>query len=167
MQTVRSTIGHSTNSTLETNVEVKNGHAHSTLDAHAPIGEFLKGHHVHANVVAPSDESQSVMLTQIALGRYETDFNLTQRSVYLLRFSRTSQDGFDSFAETIGWTLSYSPEYKHLDSIPDLLLRLAAVSGGKLAPSNSAEAITHALKATRLTPDLAMVNPVGCGVAAF
>jgi hypothetical protein len=57
--------------------------------------------------------------------------------------------------------LSYSPEYKQIESDPDLLLRLATVSGGKVASSNPAEAFAHDLKATRaarpIWPGLLMI----------
>jgi hypothetical protein len=90
-------------------------------------------------------------LKQIAPGRYEALFTPTDQGVYLIHFSGTSQAGETnhSFAETTGWALSYSPEFKRIDSDPDLLLRLATVSGGKVASSDPAEAFAHDLQATR------------------
>jgi len=149
VQAVRYTIGTVTNRALEINVELEAEGAHLTLDARNPNGDFVNGYQVAANIVVPNGESQSVTLKQIAPGRYEGDFTPQEQGVYLIHFSGTSPDGTDSFAETTGWTLSYSPEYKRIESDPDLLLRLATISGGKLASSNPADAFTHDLQATR------------------
>ena len=151
VQAVRSTIGTVSNRALETSVELQgpSGQARLTLDARNPNGDFVNGYQVAANIVAPNGESQSVTLRQTAPGRYEADFIPQEQGVYLIRLSGTALDASDSFAETAGWTLSYSPEYKRLESDPDLLVRLASLSGGKLASSDPADAFTHDLQATR------------------
>ena len=149
VQAVRYTIGTVTNRALETSVQLEGEAAHLSLDAHNPNGEFVNGYQVAANIIAPNGESQSVTLRQIAPGRYEADFAPQEQGVYLIHFSGTSPDGTDSFAETTGWTLSYSPEYKRLESDPDLLVRLATLSGGKLASANPTDAFTHDLRSTR------------------
>ena len=151
VQAVRYTIGASTNTALEMSVASEGEQARLTLDANSLTGEFLNGYQVEANIVAPDGTSQAVSLKQIAPGRYEALFNPTEQGVYLVHFSGKSQDAqnSNSFAETAGWSLSYSPEYKHIESDPDLLLRLATVSGGKVASSNPAEAFAHDLKARR------------------
>jgi hypothetical protein len=146
---VRSTIGSSVNSTLDMSVVLQDGQAHLTLDVLTPSGDFLNGYQVEANIVAPNGESQLVALKQTAPGRYEVDFNPTEQGVYLIRFSGTSENGSDSFTETTGWTFSYSPEYKRIDSDPDLLLRLTLIGNGKIASSNPADIFTHDLDATR------------------
>jgi Mg-chelatase subunit ChlD len=151
VQTVRYTIGNSANSALEMNVDLAGERAHITLDARALNGEFINGYQVEANIVAPNGESQTAALKQTAPGRYEALFEPNEQGVYLIRFSGKPDNGpaSASFAETTGWTLSYSPEYKSIESDPDLLLRLATLSGGKLATSNPADAFIHDLKATR------------------
>ena len=149
VQTVRYTVGTVTDRALETSVELQDEQARLILDARNPNGDFVNGYQVEANIVGPNGESQSVTLKQVAPGRYEADFTPTEQGVYLIHFSGTSADSTDSFAETTGWTLSYSPEYKRLESDPDLLVRLATISGGKLASSNPADVFTHDLQATR------------------
>ena len=148
VQTVRYTVGTVTDRALETSVELQDEQARLILDARNPNGDFVNGYQVEANIIAPNGESQSVTLKQVAPGRYETEFAPIEQGVYLIHFSGNSADATDSFTETTGWTLSYSPEYKRLDSDPDLLLRLATISGGKLASSNPADVFTHDLQAT-------------------
>ena len=53
-----------------------------------------------------------------------------------------------AFTETTGWTLSYSPEYRRLESDPNLLVRLATISGGNIASADPADAFAHDLRAT-------------------
>jgi Mg-chelatase subunit ChlD len=151
VQAVRYTIGASRNTALEMSVASEGEQRRLTLDANNLTGEFLNGYQVEANIVGPDGNSQAVSLKQIAPGRYEGLFNPSEQGVYLIHFSGKSQDGqsSNSFAETTGWTLSYSPEYKRIESDPDLLLRLATVSGGKVASSDPAGAFAHDLKATR------------------
>jgi hypothetical protein len=150
-QAVRYTIGASTNAALEMSVAAEDEQARLVLDANSLTGEFLNGYQVEANIVAPDGTTQFAALKQIAPGRYEALFTPTEQGVYLIHFSGKSQDGQNStsFAETTGWTLSYSPEYRQLESDPDLLLRLATVSGGKVASADPAEAFAHDLTATR------------------
>ena len=45
--------------------------------------------------------------------------------------------------------LSYSPEYRQLDSDPDALYRLALANGGHLATADPAEAFAHTLTAVQ------------------
>ena len=153
VQAVRYTIGASTNTALEMSVESDGERARLVLDANSLTGEFLNGYQVQANIVAPDGTTQFAALKQIAPGRYEALFTPTEQGVYLIHFSGKPQDGknSNSFAETTGWTLSYSPEYKRIESDPDLLLRLASASGGKVASSDPAEAFAHDLRATRAT----------------
>ena len=151
VQAVRYTIGASTNTALEMSVEAEGEEARLVLDANSLTGQFLNGYQVEANIVAPDGTAQAVSLKQIAPGRYEAFFDPTEQGVYLIHFSGKSGEGqnSNSFAETTGWALSYSPEYKRIESDPDLLLRLATVSGGKVASPDPAEAFAHDLKATR------------------
>ncbi len=149
VQVVRSTIGNPTDNALATDIELADGQARITLDAQTPSGEFINGYAVDANIVAPNGETNSLTLRQVAPGRYEAFFDPKEQGVYLIRFVGMSASQTDSFAETTGWALSYSPEYKRLDPDPDLLLRLAALSNGEVATSNPADVFLHNLDATR------------------
>jgi Mg-chelatase subunit ChlD len=145
-QAVRYTIGENLDSSLELTVSPD---GQIQLDAQSRSGAFLNDYQISANIVAPNGEAQSVILNQIAPGRYAGNFTPTEQGVYL--FNLTGKQDGDSlaFSETTGWALSYSPEYQRLDSNPDLLLRLAALTEGKVASANPADIFTHDLKSAR------------------
>lgn len=147
-QAVRSVLSETRQAALEMDIALQGEQARLTLDALDLSGAFLNGYQVQASLVAPDGEAQSLTLRQTAPGRYEADFAPTQQGVYLIRFSGHAPDG-GNFAETAGWTLSYSPEYRRLDPDPDLLLRLAALSGGELTSPDPARAFSHDLVASR------------------
>jgi Mg-chelatase subunit ChlD len=149
-QTVRSTLNQSTGAALQMSVEAGGGAAHLTLDARSRAGDFLNGYQIEANIVAPGGEVQSATLRQVAPGRYESAFTPSKPGVYLFRFSGKPGDGQPGgFSETTGWTLSYSPEYRNLNPNPDLLVRLAALTGGKVASADPAGVFTHDRPASR------------------
>lgn len=149
-QAVRYTLNQSTGTALQMSVNTENEQARLTLDARGPGGDFLNGYQITANVVAPDGETQAVTLRQVAPGRYETEFTPKKQGVYLFRFSGKPEAGQPGgFSETTGWTLSYSPEYRNINPNPDLLVRLAALTGGKVASADPAEAFTHDLTASR------------------
>jgi Mg-chelatase subunit ChlD len=147
-QTVASTLSDTASTALELTVTQQGEQARLSVDAHSRTGDFLNGYEVNANLVAPNGEVQSVTLRQVAPGRYEAPFTPTEQGVYLIRLTGQAQDG-QSFSSTAGWTLSYSPEYRNIESNPDLLLRLANLTGGTVASADPAEAFTHDLSASR------------------
>ena len=150
-QAVRYTLGDSSNTALEMKVALDDTskQAHLTLDARSRSGGFLNGYQIKANIIGPNGETQAVTLRQIAPGRYEAYFDPKEQGVYLMRFDGQPENGGagQSFAQTNGWTLSYSPEYRRIESDPDLLLRLATLTGGKLATAKPADVFLHNLKA--------------------
>jgi hypothetical protein len=151
-QAVRYSLNQSASTALQMSVDLQNAQARLTLDARSLGGDFLNDYQIEANVVAPDGEVQAITLDQVAPGRYETSFTPKAQGVYLFHFSGKSADGqTGAFSETSGWTLSYSPEYRSTDPNPDLLVRLAAMTGGKVASANPAEAFAHNLPASRAT----------------
>ncbi len=154
-QALRSVLSDSREAALEMNVALQGEQARLTLDALSRGGEFLNGYQVEASLVAPDGETQSLALRQTAPGRYEADFTPTQQGVYLIRFLGHAPDGGGGdFAEMAGWTLSYSPEYRRLEADPDLLLRLAALTGGEAASPDPARVFSHDLGASRASRPL-------------
>jgi Mg-chelatase subunit ChlD len=150
-QAVRYTIGSALDTPLEMSVTSEGEQANLILDAFTHDGGFLNGYQVNANVIAPNGEIQSVSLQQIAPGRYEGQFNPTEQGIYLIRLNGQSTDGNNGggFSETTGWALSYSPEYRRIEPDPDLLLRLSAITGGRVASPNPADVFSHDLKSSR------------------
>ncbi|MDO9300660.1 MAG: hypothetical protein Q7T89_04715, partial [Anaerolineales bacterium] len=99
----------------------------------------------------------TVTFSQVAPGRYESEFVPTEQGIYLIHFSGKTDAGDESssFAETTGWALSYSPEYQRINPDPDLLLRLSALGNGQVASPLPADIFAHNLKATRASQPIA------------
>ena len=153
-QVVQSTMGGTQNAAL--NMSVKNDEASSTitLDALTRVGDFLNGYQVKANIVSPAGDAQTITLQQVAPGRYEGVFEPAQQGNYIMRFTGVDEGGA-SFSETQGWTMSYSPEYGDTPPNPDLLVRLATITGGKVAPPNPSASFEHTLLGSRATRPVA------------
>ncbi len=156
-QAVRYTINDTLNSALQMTVEPQGEKSSIILDARSRAGEFLNGYQIEASIVAPNGDSQTVNFSQVAPGRYESEFVPTEQGIYLIHFSGKTDtgSGSDSFAETTGWALSYSPEYQRIDPDPDLLLRLSAVGNGQVSSPRPEEVFKHDLKATRASQPIA------------
>jgi Mg-chelatase subunit ChlD len=145
-QVVRYTIADNLDSSLQMTVSPE---GHILLDAQSRGGGFMNDYQITANIIAPNGEAQSVILNQIAPGRYAGDFSPDEQGVYLFNLSGTQEEDSLAFSQTTGWALSYSPEYQRLDSDPDLLMRLVALTNGKVASADPADIFTHDLKSTR------------------
>lgn len=145
-QAVRYTIGDNLDSSLQMTVTPD---GHILLDAQSRGGQFMNDYQITANIIAPNGEAQSVILNQIAPGRYAGDFSPDEQGVYLFNLSGKQDENSLTFSQTTGWALSYSPEYQRLDSDPDLLMRLVALTNGKVASADPADVFTHDLKSTR------------------
>lgn len=154
-QAARYVLGEMNAARLQMDVSLRGETARLTLEARGPGGDFLNGYRLTANVVAPDGKTQTVTLRQTAPGRYEAEFKPSEQGVYLFRFDGEGESG--AFAETLGWALPYSPEYRDIPAgergtsnpNPDLLARISALTGGKIASADPAEVFTHDLKASR------------------
>lgn len=150
-QLVRYTINESAQSNVEVSVATQGDRARVTVDAQSEGADYLNGYRMRANIIGADGQPQAVDLVQVAPGRYEGEFTPTEPGAYLIRVDG-SQPGSDaSVAQTSGWVLSYSPEYRNVESDPAMLARLAAITGGGLGPENPAGIFTHDLPADRAT----------------
>ncbi len=156
-QAVRYTINDSLNNALQMTIESHGEKASVTLDARDANGNFLNAYQIQANIIAPNGEAQTATFTQVAPGRYQSEFIPKEQGVYLIHFSGTTDHAGNPapIAETTGWALSYSPEYQRIAPDPDLLLRLSEVSNGQVASPNPADIFLHNLKATRASQPIA------------
>lgn len=145
-QAVRYVLGSAQNTALEMSVVDEGDSARLTLDTISRNGQYLNGMEIDASIVGPNEEVETVAFQQVAPGRYQTAFHPTATGVYLIRITGQGADG--SFAQTTGWTMTYSPEYARLESDPDLLLRLAASANGTVGSANPADVFSHNLPAT-------------------
>ncbi|MEM7116386.1 MAG: VWA domain-containing protein [Chloroflexota bacterium] len=130
-QTVRWTISQGRNSALESVVTFDETEARLAVDARGADESLLNNLTLEANVVGPTGEVSNVTLQQVGPGRYETDFRPEEEGAYLIRVAGASQDEETVVAQTLGWVLGYSPEYRDLAPNPQLLQTLAEATGGR------------------------------------
>ena len=72
-----------------------------------------------------SGTTQAVTLQQIGPGQYSGEFTPLVEGAYLIRVAGNdpANAGAEAVAQTAGWVLSYSPEYRSLESDPNFLIR--------------------------------------------
>jgi Mg-chelatase subunit ChlD len=148
-QTVRWTISEGAQDSVGATVRRVGEQAVVTVDAVTNQGDYLNGLTLEANVVNPAGDTQAVQLTQIAPGRYTGTFTPNTEGAYLIRIA--GGDGAESVAQTAGWVLSYSPEYRSLQADPAAMLRLASLTGGHATTGDPAEAFAHTLQTRNAT----------------
>ena len=151
-QIVRYSIGNEINANLDIQTEYRDGKAHILVDTGVNPNKDESGDHflnnitLEANIVDPSGNLKVDNLSQIAPGKYETEFIPNQEGVYLIRVVGSSPISDDpAAAEIAGWALDYSAEYRQLDPDPDNLIRLAYQAGGRLADQNPSLLFKHSL----------------------
>jgi Mg-chelatase subunit ChlD len=147
-QVVRYSLSEGTASNTQVTVNPAGSAATLTVDAQSAAGAYLNGLTLQANVVGPDGQTQTTTLSQVAPGRYEGAFTPAAEGAYVIRVA--GQDPAQpagaqaTVAQTAGWVLSYSPEYRPaLSADPNqpagsqLLLRLANATGGSALKSNA------------------------------
>ncbi|MBN2470602.1 MAG: VWA domain-containing protein [Anaerolineae bacterium] len=152
-QMVRWTITEGLNSSLETRVEQRGEEAVLVVDARTPEGDFLNGLLLDAGIVSPALEPQTIQLFQAAPGRYEGVFQPGAEGAYFIRVAGSQLEGAGeaSVAQTTGWVLTYSPEYRPAETGADLLMlnEIAGLTGGEsLAGQDPAAAYAHNITAS-------------------
>jgi hypothetical protein len=152
-QAVRSTINDSLPSSVDIQVKNEGSHARIIVDAAgftsssaSETAPYLNNYDIQANIISPDGSTQTITFSQVAPGRYEAVFLPSSEGIYLLRVTGTSSTpGDQGISEISGWSMEYSPEYRRLRSDPDALVRLAALSGGRIAETNPAQIFKHSL----------------------
>ena len=123
--------------------------AHQINMANEPNDQeyFLNGYTMLASIVGPDRINQIVSLRQTAPGHYVGEFYPNQQGVYLVHVTGTSEpeENQGLLTVTSGWVLSYSPEYRSLESDPDALYRIVVSNGGRIASQNPADVFAHTL----------------------
>jgi Ca-activated chloride channel family protein len=118
---------------FDASASIVGGLGHVTVDAVDSEGRFRNFLDFQANVVRPDLSHESVSLRQSGPGRYEAEFDAGQMGTYILRVSEM-KDGKATDSQNTGAVVSYSPEYKDLETNHSLLENLAAATGGKFRP---------------------------------
>ncbi|MBE0540775.1 MAG: VWA domain-containing protein [Verrucomicrobia bacterium] len=110
---------------------IESGEGRVRVDALDDRGDFRNFLNLHAVVVGPKGDKQTVILQQIAPGGYEASFPARDTGAYLLNVMEM-QDGQPRAAQIIGTSLAYSPELTTRAPNTALLQRLAEVTGGRV-----------------------------------
>ncbi len=152
-QATQFTIGNAFESDLTSSVVFEGESAVLTVDALDLNGTFLNDLPLQASIVSPDSNSSLVEMVQVAPGRYEAEFKPAEEGAYLIRVAaETGEAG--TAGQTTGWVLSYSPEYRSLSADPNALVRLASMTGGRVAQADPSVAFDHDLPSQR------MANPI-------
>jgi uncharacterized membrane protein len=138
-QAVRWTITEGTAQNVEVRVVQEGETSRVIVDAVDEDGEYLNGLDLDANVVSPDLTTTTIDLQQVAPGRYEGTFQPGEEGAYFVRVAG-AQDGEGSdaqtaIAQTAGWVLAYSPEYRSLEGDPDYLEYITGLAGGTVLES--------------------------------
>ena len=151
-QTVRWTILEGAGGNLDAAVtrNPQTGNMQLTVDALDSAGNSLNNLMVEGRLLSPELQQTDVTLTQIAPGRYRTEFSPRETGAYLLRLLARDADGRLVSSATRGFVVSYSPEYAANRAEPTLLADLASLGGGKmLAATDAAAVFEHTLPPVR------------------
>ncbi len=148
-QAVRWTITAGASQNVEVRVTQEGEQVRIAVDALAEDGSYLNGLAMEASIVSPDLSSQSISLPQVAPGRYEGTFRPGEEGAYFVRVAGadiTGEGDRPAVAQTSGWVLAYSPEYRSFEGDPTYLEYIAGLTGGSLVPEPSA-VFAHNLRA--------------------
>ncbi len=150
-QAVSYTINRQTQTALSVRVELEGEAAHIIVNAQFE-GQYLNGYVMLANVIAPDGSVQTIELQQTAPGRYEAIFYPRTQGAYMIAVSGiSSTPGAEPVSVIAGWVLTYSPEYRNLQSNVEGLSRMAEAVGGRTLSGEPGEVFAHTLSAPRAT----------------
>lgn len=147
-QAVRWTIVDAPSGILDSQVtrDAVQGKTQLTVDALDGAGQSLNDLHIAGNLLSPSLEKTELTLTQVAPGRYQSNFSPAEKGAYLLRLIATDASGQVVGSATRGFVVNYSPEYAAQNENPQLMENLAAIGGGEmLSPDAAAAVFAHTL----------------------
>jgi uncharacterized membrane protein len=136
---VRSTMRHATSGSgrsFEMTVDVDPPRAHVSVDAVGADDKFVSGLSTTLQVIDPEHpgDKRELTMPETAPGRYEGEFTLGRYGTFLLRAVHKSNG--QTVAESTGaLSLPYPREYLALPPDDALLGRVAASTGGRIAPT--------------------------------
>jgi Ca-activated chloride channel family protein len=158
-QAIRYTITDTSANTIDSHVEQRNGQSVLVVDAHDDKGSFLNGLTMEAAVIDPKLRSDSVKLKQVAPGRYEAEIDPQTEGAYFIRIGGAGTDTASgqnvAVAQTTGWVLSYSPEYRLRDTNLNLLDDITRLTSGTFIDGKPELAFSHNVRTTQAATPLA------------
>lgn len=140
-QVARAVTAEQQASPLQVRVEAGDSQAIVKVEAHAESGDSLNGLQLEANVLGPGGDRETLMLEQVAPGRYQAAFSPREMGAYVIRVAGTGKD--EAISATSGWVLPYSPEYRHLVSGASPLRDLLQANKARLADADPRGAFAH------------------------
>jgi Mg-chelatase subunit ChlD len=153
-QAVRWTITEGANQNVEVRVVQEGESVRVVVDALADDGSYLNGLDLGGSVVHPDLSSMPLELSQVAPGRYEGTFEPDDEGAYFVRIAGaepgSGDDSQAAVAQTSGWVLAYSPEYRSLEGDSRYLEYLTGLTGGGIVDTPAA-AFAHNLRADRVS----------------
>lgn len=157
-QVIRSTIVEGLDNSLETRIEQRNGRSVLVVEARDRDGRFINSLSLDASVVDPVLQAQRITLQQVAPGRYEAEFDPQRQGAYFIQVAGRGSDQTLGVAQTAGWVLSYSPEYRLRETNTGLLDEITSLTGGRVVGNAPELVFRHDIReetaATSLWPYL-------------
>lgn len=148
-QAIRWTITEGANQNVEVQVQQEGERVRVTVDALAEDGSYLDGVDMSVSIVAPDLTATALELRQVAPGRYEGVFEPEDEGAYFVRVAGAGEDGEQmAVAQTSGWVLAYSPEYRSFEGDSAYLEYIAGLTGGGVV-DDPADVFVHNLRAER------------------
>jgi hypothetical protein len=133
-QTVRDMMRVESEEELAMHTEVREGVARITVDAINESDRFINGLVSAIQVTRPDGTDDAIELRQVAAGRYQAEYELSDYGPYLLE-AQHSLDG-DSFATSFGSvTYPYPDEYLTFEPSREVGRRAAELTGGSIDPT--------------------------------
>lgn len=153
-QAVRWTIVEGSGGAVESQVRLEGDQAIVTAEVVAPDGGYRNELDVTLSLIDPDLKQQTITLQQTAPGLYEGRFRPDKNGTYLLHVAG-QEAGELVAAQTRGFVMSYSPEYR-TDTVEETLLAdLATIGGGQVLDlDNPAAAFAHTLPPAQGTTPL-------------
>jgi len=127
-QGVRWSMRQSSNSDLQTVIDIDKGVGKVIIEAVDDKGNFLNFLSPKARLVTPDLKGSDLSLDQTGPGRYEASFDARQLGTYLVNIR--TQRGDKVVSQVSGAVVPYSPEYKAVGTDQFLLSRMADSGGG-------------------------------------
>nr|MBN1229179.1 VWA domain-containing protein [Anaerolineae bacterium] len=147
-QVIRWTITEGVNQNVEVQVIQEGEQFRILVDAIANDGSYLNDLELVASVVSPDLSATPLELQQVAPGRYEATFKPGEEGAYFVRIAGAGDEEQAAVAQTSGWVLAYSPEYRSFEGDPGYLAYIAELTGG-IVVEDQRDIFAHTLDTRR------------------
>ena len=128
-QAVRWTMAPPVDQRLRLSTEVKGGRATITIDAVDQDSLFVNLVETRAQLTHADGSRETLTLAQVGPGRYQATVPATKPGQYRVDVSQT-REGQQALAETGGYAVPWTREFRRLGSNEALMKQMAAATGG-------------------------------------